>query len=437
MTDPPGPTAARAVAAPLRTRSPRLLPYTALAAGGLLTALLAGRPEFAVLATPFAVILVVGLALAEEPSFTVDVATDTARVLQGDTIEVVVTVTSTVSLPRLEVGLKLPDGLRVTGEKGDAAALAVVVTPDDPVVLRWRLSCERWGALRIGMVTVRGHDRSGLLRWSADCDRRLSLRVLPSAGTLRSLVKPHRTLVTAGNQVTRAKGEGVEFADIRPFRVGDRPCSVNWRATARRDGLWVNEQYYERNADIVLFLDSFADPGVANPSLERAVQAACSLAAGYLRNRDRVGVIDFGGLQWVVPSMGQAALYRIIDVVVAATPLRTDANRTLRVISPHLLPPRSLIIALTPLLDERIDDVLIELRRRNFDLIVIEVDPESEVVDPDGPFGPLAHRLWLLERDRRRHALERLGAIVVRWQRDDQLAQVMVEVDRWHRGPLR
>jgi uncharacterized protein (DUF58 family) len=422
-----------APAIPVRARSPRLLPYAALAAAGLLTGLVFGRPEFAVLAAPFSLILIGGLALAEEPVFRAGLAVDATRVLQGDIIEVVVTVTSTVAVPRLEVLLSLPEGMVLEGGKGGAAAVAVPVGPDNPAVLCWRLECRQWGARRIGMISLRGHDNSGLLQWGIDCDRRVRVRVLPSAGTLRALVKPHRTLVTAGNQVTRSKGEGVEFADLRPFLVGDRPRSVNWRATARRGELWVNERHNERNADIVLFLDSFADPDAPDASLERAVRAACSLAAGYLRNRDRVGVIDFGGLQWLAPSMGQAALYRIIDVLVAATPLWTEADRTVRVIPAYLLPPRSLVIALTPLLDERIDEVLIELRRHRVDLVVVEVDAEAAAVTPEGPFGSLARRLWLLERDRRRHTLERLGAVVVRWRADDPLAHVMVEVDRWHR----
>jgi uncharacterized protein (DUF58 family) len=418
---------------PVRARSPRLLAYTGVAAAGLLAGLVFGRPEFAVLAAPFAVILVTGLAMVEEPVFGAAVVVDAARVLQGDVIEVAATVTSTVAVPRLEVLLMLPDGLAVAGGKGGFAALAVPVARDVPAVLRWQVECCRWGAFRIGTIALRGHDRSGLLQWSTGCDCRVRIRVLPSAGVLRSLVSPHRTLATVGDQVTHNKGEGVEFADIRQFRVGDRPRAVNWRATARRGDLWVNERHHERNADIVLFLDSFADPDIGNAALERAVRAACSLAAGYLRNRDRVGVIDFGGLQWLAPAMGQAALYRIIDVLVAATPLWTEADRTISLVPGHLLPPNSLVIALTPLLDPRVDDVLIELRRRRVDLVVVEIDAEASAASPQGAFGVLARRLWLLDRDRRRHTLERLGAVVVRWREDEPLAQVMAEVDRWHR----
>ena len=82
---------------------------------------------------------------------------------------------------------------------------------------------------------------------------------IPSEETLRSLVPPLETQVFAGNQVSRVRGEGIEFADLREWQPGDRLRRVNWRATALRGALWVNEQNPERNTDVVLFLDTFAE----------------------------------------------------------------------------------------------------------------------------------------------------------------------------------
>ena len=81
----------------------------------------------------------------------------------------------------------------------------------------------------------------------------------PSVETLRALLVPLETQVFVGNQVSRTKGDGIEFADIRAWAPGDRTRRINWRATARRGELWVNEQSPERNTDVVLFLDTFTD----------------------------------------------------------------------------------------------------------------------------------------------------------------------------------
>ena len=52
-------------------------------------------------------------------------------------------------------------------------------------------------------------------------DRRKPLKVYPQAEYLRTLARPMRTQVFAGNQVAREKGDGIEFADLRPFAPGD------------------------------------------------------------------------------------------------------------------------------------------------------------------------------------------------------------------------
>ena len=63
-----------------------------------------------------------------------------------------------------------------------------------------------------------------------------------------------------GNQVSRAKSEGIEFADIREWTPGDRVRQHQLaRERARGGELLVNEQHPERNTDVVLFLDTFAD----------------------------------------------------------------------------------------------------------------------------------------------------------------------------------
>ena len=67
----------------IRSLTPRLAAYAALAAAGLLASLLLGRPEAVLLALPFALIAVVGLALASEPVVSVVCRLDRSRVLVG------------------------------------------------------------------------------------------------------------------------------------------------------------------------------------------------------------------------------------------------------------------------------------------------------------------------------------------------------------------
>ena len=131
------------------------------------------------------------------------------------------------------------------------------------------------------------------------------------------MLRPRETQLFAGNEVSRRKGEGIEFADMRQFAPGDPLKRVNWRASARRDELWVNESHPERNTDVILFLDSFAEARLGSEgTLDLAVRATAALADAYVRRRDRVGLIGFGGiLRWLVPGTGLVQLYRIVDAL--------------------------------------------------------------------------------------------------------------------------
>ena len=81
------------------------------------------------------------------------------------------------------------------------------------------------------------------------------------------------------------------------------------------------------------------------------------------------------------------------------------------------LPPRALVLAVTPLLDDRSIAALLDLRVRGHDLVVIEVSPE-ELVAPGPGLDALAFRLWLLQREALRARFERSGVAVARWSEE-------------------
>ena len=176
------------------------------------------------------------------------------------------------------------------------------------------------------------------------------MKAYPRPEALRNLLRPAETQLYSGDELARRKGEGTEFADLRPFAYGDRMRRINWRASARRGELWVNEQHPERNMDVVLFLDSFADVrrGSAS-SLDFAVRAAATLAGRYIRRRDRVGLVSFGGyVRWLAPGSGMAQAYRIVDALLDTEITLSYAWKAIDVVPARTLPPQALVIALTP-----------------------------------------------------------------------------------------
>jgi uncharacterized protein (DUF58 family) len=421
-----------------RRTSPRLAGYTSLAAAGLVAAVVLGRPELAALAAPFALVAAAGALRGREPDLDLVVALDRERALEGESMTATVTLRSETGVDRLDLLVLLPDRAEVESASNP---LALRLRPRETRTLDLGLRCSRWGALAIGGAVVRMRDRLGLFTWEGPLGAAESLRVYPRPEQLHAVIPPLETQVFVGNQVSRAKGEGIEFADVRAFVAGDRIRRVNWRATARRGELLVNEHHPERNTDVILFLDTFAEAERAGRgTLDLAVRAAASLAGVYLQRKDRVGLVSFGGaLSWLVPASGTVQLYRIADSLIQADIVLTYAIKGVDVLPPRTLPPKALVLALTPLLDARTGAMLLDLRARGFDLVVVEISPLPFVPAGRSELDQLAHRLWQLSRSSLRARYADVGIPVVEWPDGEPLAAALEEVTSYrHRArPVR
>jgi uncharacterized protein (DUF58 family) len=416
-----------------RTASAKLAAYAALAAFGLLAALIAHRPELAVASAPFWLTLVLGLSTARDPNVRVDIELDRERALEGEEVVAEVTVRSENPVEYAELFLTLPSGLQVAAGTPNPVGFGL---RDAERELEFRIRCERWGGYAIGEAHVRARDRFGIFLFERRIEEQLPLKVYPREEELQFALRPRETQVFAGNQVSRAKAEGIEFADLRPFAYGDRVRRVNWRASARRGELWVNEHHPERNTDVVLFLDTFVEARRAGGSstLDQAVRAAASLTTQYLEQRDRVALVSFGGvLRWFLPGSGLIQRYRIVDALLDTEILENYAWKDIDIIPRGTLPPQALVLALTPLLDPRAVGALLDLRARGFDLAVVEISPVPFAPAGSGEVDGIAHRLWLMSRESLRARFLEVGVSVIEWSEDAPLVRALEEASSFRR----
>jgi len=388
-----------------RTASPRLRGYAALAAAALMGALITGRPELAVLATPF--LLLVAVALAAAPlAIRGELRLERDRALEGEQLTATLAVVNHGASARVRVHLPVAARL-VSGP----ATIGIWLARGERRELRFAVTAKRWGVHDVGPAIARAQDRLGALMLAGPIGEVTELRVYASVDRLHRIVAPLRTRPVLGSQVSRELGEGIEFADLRPLAPGDRVRSINWRATARRRMPYVNVQHPEHSADVVLFLDTFAEAELAEEgTLDAAVRAAAALASSYLAQRDRVALVSLGGsLSWLTGSPGTRQLYRILDALFSSQVRPSFRWKGVTHVPRRLLPSRALVIALSPLLDERGIAALLDLRARGYDLVVLEISP---LMHGDTP----ALRLWRLQRDAVRGRFEALGVSVARWE---------------------
>jgi uncharacterized protein (DUF58 family) len=131
--------------------------------------------------------------------------------------------------------------------------------------------------------------------------------------------------------------------------------------------------------------------------------------------------------------MGTVQLYRIVDALLDTQIVLSYYWRNLDVIPRRTLPPRALVIALSPLLDARTVSALLDLRTRGFDLAVIDVSPIPFTRRPRDGDAQIAFDIWRLHRDAIRHRLATAGVAVAEWRSGTPLQAVVEEVREFRR----
>jgi uncharacterized protein (DUF58 family) len=406
---------------------PRVVGYTALGALGLLVGLAAAEPAAAAFGAAFLLPVVYGLAAPRPvlPDSALEVSDE--RVLEGDAVEVRLELAAREPVDWLELDVHVPARARLLeGQQ----RLVLRLGAGEVRTLSYRIHYPRWCVYPVGSLRLLGAHRLCAVTSGADRDPPRLVRVYPRLARLRRLVKPLATRPASGSRPAAVGGEGIEFAELRDFRAGERVRRVDWRASARRGRLLVGDRLPERSSDVVVFLDSLTEAATDEEStLDLSVRAVATLVGGYLRQRDRVGLLSFGGeLEWVLPSAGARQHYRIIDAVLSSESARSFRWRDPSLIPRRVLPPQSLVIALTPLLDWRVNRALLDLRARGYDLALIEVDPLRFAERARATYGEQAWRVWLLERELIRARFLRAGVPVRRWDGEAPLAAAVEEL---------
>ena len=405
----------------------------ALAAGAVVIGLASGRPELVVLAVPALVLVGAGLAVTAEVQVTAEIELERDRMIEGEGAPATVQVRNG-GVAAVEVELLLHRSRALAVAPG--GPVMVRLAPGQVAELKFQVRPERWGAHAVGPPLMRARDPLGVTVCDLRGDRNVTVRAFPREQRLRELIAPLRTQPFLGAHVARARGSGIEFADIRPYTSGDQLRQVNWRATARRGSLFVTDRHPEHASDVVLLLDTFAQArDAASGTLDGAVRAAASLARAHLARRDRVALVDFGGtLHWLEPALGIAQLYRIVDALLASDIAFSYAWRAVESIPRKLLPPGALVVAITPLLDDRSIRLITDLRRRGRDLAVIEVSPLAYAGQGPTAGDAAAHRLWVLQRGALRARLRAQGIAVVVWDEDRRLSAGLEGVNAFRRS---
>lgn len=423
-----------------RRATDRLLFAVVTSVIGGLAALVGGLPDAAILASPWAVLLVLGLSKSQGDQMRATVEIEEERVLVGDEVEVVTSVSDaagTVHVTSVPSAGFWPEN----DDSDDYPAEAYDALVADRAAVRCSLPASQWGVHDVGHVKIEVTEPYGLFRWEGAAGRPIPVRVHPSPMELRQLLAPSLVRSVTGAHPSRVVGRGVEYADIRPYAVGDSLRDINWQASARSRELWVSQRHPDQATDVILLLDAFVEGGHdVRTVVGLAIEAAVAFAESHLAVADRVGLVEVGGMvRWVSPGTGKLHLQRLVDTVLSTRLYAHVADRDLYLTMTRALPPRSFVVALTPLVDDRFIETLFMLGGHGHDVAVVECDVGGSIDDEteDSDSLALARRIWEADRQRVRDRLAETGIAVASWRRGDHLDLTISELLRRRRHAVR
>lgn len=154
------------------------------------------------------------------------------------------------------------------------------------------------GVYSYGAMNVFVSLRSGLLERRYQLEAAREVPVYPSYLQLRKyeLMAISDRLTLAGIKRIRRVAHQSEFERIKDYVPGDDRRSVNWKATARRGKLMVNQYQDERAQQVFAVVDTgrvMKMPFNGLSLLDHAINAALVIGSIAMRKEDRFGLITF------------------------------------------------------------------------------------------------------------------------------------------------
>jgi uncharacterized protein (DUF58 family) len=150
-----------------------------------------------------------------------------------------------------------------------------------------------------------------------------SIKVLPETFASRErMEKDQGAEIRLMDQMQRSRhrGAGTEFESLQPYRLGDDPRRIDWRATARQQSLVVRHFQIERHRDVMIVIDSGRLMGAEvgrGSKLDCAVDSALNLARIVLQSGDRCGIAAYDRevRGFLPPIAGSTALRSLAECV--------------------------------------------------------------------------------------------------------------------------
>ncbi len=323
-----------------------------------------------VAATPFLSVILLSLVSGWWRSVDIErVSLSRLRTIEGDELSINVDLRCPHPIDIIDLEVQLPAQLE------PISAPRVVQRLEGDSRVRFDVRAVQWGVTGPEFLNVVTRDRFGLTETIQQFPLGNRVHVHPSTERIQAMVAAATTRSAIGDHRSRARGSGMELAEVRAYNNSDPVRRIHPTLSLRRGMPMVAERHTEQATDVVLFIDAVQDVGTPlDSTLRSTVAAAIGLQQRHFRAMDRVGILDRStGVRWLTPSLGRRAGHIIVDTLLSAQVMQ-DRRGDLPSLPTSSLHTRSLIVAISPLYSEVFVSDLAQLRRAGFSVVVLQVD---------------------------------------------------------------
>ena len=184
------------------------------------------------------------------------------------------------------------------------------------------------------------------------------------------------------------KGQGMAFAEVRPYQFGDDIRRIDWNKTARFKEPYVKVMEEERELTMMLLVDISASMNYGTKTqLKRELVAEISASLGFSAagNNDKVGLILFADKVYKVipPQKGRKHILAIISTILMADYVEAEANINAALeYMMHVFKKKSLAFLFSDFADD-FDDKLLKIASKKHQLLGLRVFDEKDNEIPD------------------------------------------------------
>ena len=212
----------------------------------------------------------------------------------GDDNEVSITLESLYQQP---VNLRLIDELPFQFQDR-TRAFELDLKPGEVKRVTYALRPVKRGEYIFGTMNIFATTQLGLVRRRTQVGESATVSVYPSFMQMRKyeLLAISNQLTDYGIKKIRRIGNNMEFEQIKNYVIGDDYRKVNWKATARRNELMVNQYQDEKSQQVYSVIDKgrmMQMPFEKMSLLDYAINASLVISNIALKKGDKAGIVTF------------------------------------------------------------------------------------------------------------------------------------------------